>query len=124
MTATLGETELIITNVYIVHTASKLLCRRLSSFSGPSDDDDGYPNTERLQCTPLGVILKLDMRGTLWKNMISGFNFGILNWDSPTRLPGIANPSSPDVSLASASHHVYQLADVDEPRLRPSTNPH
>ena len=28
---------------------------------------------------------------------------GILNWDSPTRLPGNANPSSPDVSLASAS---------------------
>ena len=32
-----------------------------------------------------------------------GSNFGILNWDSPTRLPGNANPSSPDVSLASAS---------------------
>ena len=35
--------------------------------------------------------------------MVSGSNFGILNWDSPTRLPGNANPSSPDVSLASAS---------------------
>ena len=34
---------------------------------------------------------------------MSGSNFGILNWDSPTRLPGNANPSSPDVSLASAS---------------------
>ena len=43
-----------------------------------------------------------DTRGTLLGNMISGF-FGILNWDSPTKLPGNANPSSPDVSLASAS---------------------
>ena len=35
--------------------------------------------------------------------MISGSNFVILNWDSPTRLPGNANPSFPEVSLASAS---------------------
>ena len=35
--------------------------------------------------------------------MVSGSNFGILNWDSPTRLPGNANTSSSDVSLASAS---------------------
>ena len=33
----------------------------------------------------------------------SGSNFCILNWDSPTRLPGNDNPSSPDVSLASVS---------------------
>ena len=58
------------------------------------------------------------------ENGISGSNFGILNWDSPTRQPGNANPSSSDVSLASASDHFYQLADEDEPRLRPSTNPH
>ena len=44
-----------------------------------------------------------DTRGTLLENVVSGSNFGILNWDSPTRLPGNANPSSPDVSLASAS---------------------
>ena len=34
---------------------------------------------------------------------MSGSNFGILNRDSPTRLPGNANTSSPDVSLASGS---------------------
>ena len=34
---------------------------------------------------------------------MSDSNFGILNWDSPTRLRGNANPSSPDVSLASTS---------------------
>ena len=44
-----------------------------------------------------------DTRGTLLENVVSGSNFGILNWDSPTRLPGNANPYSPDVSLASAS---------------------
>ena len=44
-----------------------------------------------------------DTRGTLLENVVSGSNFGIHNWDSPTRLPGNANPSSPDVSLASAS---------------------
>ena len=37
------------------------------------------------------------------ESMVSGSNFGILNWDSPTRLPGNANPSSPDISLSSAS---------------------
>ena len=44
-----------------------------------------------------------DSRGTMLESMVSGSNFGILNRDSPTRLPGNANPSSPDVSLASAS---------------------
>ena len=42
-------------------------------------------------------------RGTLVENMMYGFNFSILNWDSPTRLPGNANSSSPDVVLAAAS---------------------
>ena len=37
------------------------------------------------------------------ESMVSGSNFGFLNWDSPTRLPGNANPSSPYVSLASVS---------------------
>ena len=44
-----------------------------------------------------------DTRGTLFVNMMSGSNIGIFNWDSPTTLPGNANPSSPDVPLASAS---------------------
>ena len=45
-----------------------------------------------------------DTRGTNMENTNNGTNFGILNWDTPTRLPGNATPSSPDVSLASASH--------------------
>ena len=35
------------------------------------------------------------------ESMVSGSNFGILNWDYPTRLSGNANPSYLDVSLAS-----------------------
>ena len=34
---------------------------------------------------------------------INGSDYGILNWDSPTRVPPNAEPSSLDVSLASAS---------------------
>ena len=44
-----------------------------------------------------------DLRGTMLESEVSGSNFGILNWDSPTRLPGNANPSSHIVSSASAS---------------------
>ena len=40
-----------------LHTPNKLLRKRLHSFPGPSD---GHPNTGRLQCTSLGVVLKLD----------------------------------------------------------------
>ena len=34
---------------------------------------------------------------------INGSNFGILNWDSPTRVSPTAEPSWPDVSLAPTS---------------------
>ena len=44
-----------------------------------------------------------DTRGKRVDASINGSNFGILNWDSPTRVPPNAEPSSPDVSLASAS---------------------
>ena len=43
ITATLGDTELIITNVYI--PPDKLMHRRLPPFPGSSDDDDEHPNT-------------------------------------------------------------------------------
>ena len=85
ITATLGDTELIITNVYIPPA---------SSFAG------GYlPSLDHLMMTTDTLILgdfnahqltwyssSTDARGTLLENMISGSNFDILNWDSPTRL--------------------------------------
>ena len=94
---TLRGTELIITNVYIPPT---------SSCAG------GYfPFLDHMMMTTDTLILgdfnadhsawyssSTDSRGTLLENMIYGSNFGIINWDSPTRLPGNANPSSPDVS--------------------------
>ena len=102
ITAKLGNTDLIITNVYIPPT---------SSCTG------GYnPSLDHLMMTTDTLILgdfnahhslwyssSTDTRGTMLESMVSGSNFAILNWDSPTRLTGNANPSSPDVSLASAS---------------------
>ena len=37
------------------------------------------------------------------EDSINGSDYGILNWDSPIRVPPNAEPSSPDVSLAAAS---------------------
>ena len=44
-----------------------------------------------------------DTRGKRMDDSINGSNFGILNWDSPARVPPNAEPSSPGVSLASTS---------------------
>ena len=100
--AKLGNTDLIITNVYIPPASSCI---------------GGYnPSLGHLMMSTDTLILgdfnahysswyssSTDTRGTMLESMVSGSNFGILNWDSPTRLPGNANPSSPDVSLASTS---------------------
>ena len=100
ITVKLGNTDLIITNVYI----PPVLHRRIQ------------PSLDHLMMTTDTLILgdfnahhslwyssSTDTRGTILESMVSGSNFGNLNWDSPTRLTGNANPSSPDVSLASAS---------------------
>ena len=79
-----------------LHTPSKLLHRRIQSISGSSDDDFNAHHSSWYSSST-------DSRGTMLESMVSSSNFGILNWDSPTRLPGNANPSSPDVSFASAS---------------------
>ena len=44
-----------------------------------------------------------DTRGNQLADLVSISSFAVLNTDSPTRLPANADPSSPDVSLASAS---------------------
>ena len=124
ITATLGDTELIITNVYIPPACS---CT------------GGYlPSLDHLMMTTDTLILgdfnahhsawyssSTDTRGTLLENVVSGSNFGILNWDSPTRLPRQRQSIFPRCLInMSLSYHFYQLADEDEPWLRPSTNPH
>ena len=44
-----------------------------------------------------------DTRSNQLADTISISSFAVLNTDPPTRLPGNDDPSSPDVSLASAS---------------------
>ena len=68
ISAKLGNTELIISNIYIPPTSSST-----------------------------------DTRGKNLADSICNSDFSILNWDTPTRLPSNATPSSPDVSLASSS---------------------
>ena len=66
-----------------------------------------------------------DTRGTLLENMISGCNFGILNWGFTNKVTRQCQSIFPRCLISiSLSYHFYQLADEDEPRLRPSTNPH
>ena len=55
---------------------------------------------------------------------INGSDYGILNWDSPTRVLPKAEPSSPDVSLASTSSDhlpiliILQMKTTTIPGLR------
>ena len=100
--AELGNTKLIISNVYILPASS---C------------SNGYHSSiEHLLTTPDTLILgdfnahhpsrysrSTDTRGRKMAGSINGSDCGILNWDSPTRVPPNVEPSSPDVSLASAS---------------------
>ena len=44
-----------------------------------------------------------DTRGRRMDDSINGSDYGILNWDSPTRVLPNVEPSSPDVSFASTS---------------------
>ena len=44
-----------------------------------------------------------DTRGIKMADLINESDYGILSWDSATRVPPNAEPSSPDVSLASPS---------------------
>ena len=100
--AELWNTKLIISNVYIPPAS---YC------------SNGYNSLiEHLLTTPDTLILgdfnahhpswysrSTDTRGRKMADSINGCDYGILNWDGPTRVPPNAEPSSPDVSLASAS---------------------
>ena len=94
----LGNTKLIISNVYIPPVSS---C------------SNGYNSSiEHLLTTPDTLILgdinvhhpswysrSTDTRGRKMDDSINGSDYGILNWDSPTRVPPKSEPSSPDASL-------------------------
>ena len=100
--AELRNTKLIISNVYILPSSS---C-----------NNGYYSPIEHLLMTPHTLILgdfnahhpswysrSTDSRGRKMTDSINASDYGILNWDSPTRVPPNTEPSSPDVSLASAS---------------------
>ena len=109
MEAEIGNTKLIISNIYIPPA---------SSFS------NGYQSSiEHLLTTKDGLILgdfnahhpswysgSTDTRGRKMADSINVSDHGILNWDSPTRVLPNAEPSKPDVSLASA--YLMFLADT------------
>ena len=117
ITAKLGNTDLIITNVYTGGYSPSLDDLMMMTDTLILGDFNAHHSSWYSSST--------DTISTMSESMVSGSNFGIINWDSPIRLPSKANPSSPDVTLASGlSYHFYQLADEDEPRFRPSTNPH
>ena len=100
--AELGNTKLIISNVYIPPASA---C-----------SNGHHSSIEHLLTTPDTLILgdlnahhpswyfrSTDTRGRKMADSINGSDYGILNWYSPTRVPPNAEPSSSDVSLASAS---------------------
>ena len=106
ITATLTDTELIVPKVYM-HPASLFAGGYLNSLDHRMMTTDtlilGDFNAHHSACY---VSLK-DTRDSQLENMLSCSNFGILNWDSPTRLPGNTNPFFPYVSLASDSLITY-----------------
>ena len=98
----MDNTELLITNVYIPPASS---CN--GHYSPPLDHL--LTGTDSLVLGDFNAHHSLwhsgttDTRGNQLADSVSTSSFAVLNTDSPTRLPGSANPSSPDVSLASTS---------------------
>ena len=98
----MDNTELLITNVYIP-TASSCNGR----YSPPIDHL--LTGTDSLVLGDFSAHHSLwnsgtiDTRGNQPADSISISSFAVLNTDSTTRHPGNSDPSSPDVSLASAS---------------------
>ena len=99
---TMDNTELLITNVYIPPASS---CNE--RYSPPPDHL--LTGTDSLVLGDFNDHHSLwhsgttDTRGNQLADSISIYSFAVLNTDSSTRLPGNADPSSQDVSLASAS---------------------
>ena len=98
----MDNTELLITNVYIPLVSS---CNGHYS----PQIDHLLTGTDSLVLGDFNAHHSLwhsgttDSRGNQLADSISISSFAVLNKDLPTRLPGNANPSSPDVLLASAS---------------------
>ena len=98
----MDNTELLIINVYIPPASSCNGC-----YSPPIDhlliDTDSLVLGDFNAHHSLWHTGTTDTRGNQLVDSISISSMAVLNTDSPTRLPGNADPRSPDVSLASAS---------------------
>ena len=98
----MDNTELLITNVYIPPASS---CN--GRYSPPIDhlltDTDSQVLEDFNAHHSLLHSGTTDSRGNQLADAVSISSFAVLNTDSSTRLTGNADPSSPDVSLASAS---------------------
>ena len=98
----MDNTEFLITNVYIPPASS---CNW--RYSPPIDHL--LTGTDSLVLGDFNAHHSLwhsgttDSRGNQLADSVSISSIAVLNTDSPTRLPGNTDPSSPDVSLASAS---------------------
>ena len=98
----MDNTELLISNVHITPACSCNGC-----YSPPLDHlltvTDSLVLGDFNAQHSLWHLGTTDIRGNQLMDSISSSSFAFLITDSPTRLPGNADPSSPDVSLASAS---------------------
>ena len=99
----LDNTELIIFNIYIPPTRSCLTSGYLPSLDHLMTTTDTLVLGDFNAHNSSWYSRTNDSRGNHLENAVSNANLGILNWDSPTRLPCNASPFSPNVSLASAS---------------------
>ena len=100
--ANIGNTKFIISNIYIPPASS---C------------SNGYQSSIEHLLTTLDTLIlgefnahhpswysgSTNTRGKGMDDSINEFDYGTLNWESPTRVPPNAEPSSPDASLASTS---------------------
>ena len=121
----MDNTELLITNLYTPPPPA-------SSCNGCSSP----PLDHMLTGTDSLVLGDFNAHHSLWHygttdtrtnqlaHSVSISSFAVLNTDSPTRLPGNSDPSSPDVSLASSSHHLVRMANTHDHELRPSAHPY
>ena len=102
MEAEIGNTMLIISNIYITPVSSCSNEYQSSIEHLPTTKDSlilGDFNVHH----PSSYSGSTDTGGRQMAYSINGSDHGILNWDTPTRVTPNAEPSSPDVSLASAS---------------------
>ena len=95
------NTSFIISNIYIPPTSSCTGGYQLSLDHLMTTDTLLLGDVNAHQSSWLSS--STNTRSINLENTINGTNFGILNWDTPTRLPSNTTPSSPDVSLTSAS---------------------